>query len=89
MIAYLIRIMLVVLTAVILVSAYQTGTHLAVLDVSSPEAAQILMKHYRVSTKAAFCRLVPSIFLFDALLKRKKTHTNAETQNRREPPPET
>lgn len=74
MFAYLIRIAIVVLAGVILVSAYRTGHALAAVGVSSPEAADILMKYYRVSSIAAFCMLVPSIFLFDSLLKRKKSN---------------
>lgn len=72
MFAYLVRIAIVVLAGVILASAYRTGHALATLGVSSPEATDILMKHYKVSSIAAFCMLVPSLFLFDSLLKRKK-----------------
>jgi sorbitol-specific phosphotransferase system component IIC len=72
MFAYLVRIALVVLVCVILVAGYRTGHALATVGISSPEAADILMKYYKVSSIAAFCMLVPSIFLFDSLLKRKK-----------------
>lgn len=75
MFAYLVRIAIVVLAGVILVSAYRTGHALAAVGVSSPEAADILMKHYKVSSITALCMLVPSIFLFDPLLKRKKSNT--------------
>jgi uncharacterized membrane protein YjjB (DUF3815 family) len=75
MFTYFIRITFVVLAGVILVSAYRTGHALAAVGVSSPEAAEILMKHYKVSSIAAFCMLVPSVFLFDSIFNRKKSKT--------------
>ena len=80
MFAYLVRIAIVVLAGVILVSAYRTGHALAVVGVSSPEAADILMKYYKVSSMAAFSMLVPSIFLFDSLLKRKKPNIDSSKE---------
>jgi len=71
-VAYIIRIAIVVLVAVILVSTYRTGHALAAVPINSPEASDILMKHYKVSSLAAFSMLIPSIFLFDTLLKRNK-----------------
>ena len=79
MFAYLIRIAIVVLAGVSLVSAYRTGHALAAVGVSSPEGADILMKYYKVSSIAAFSMLVPSIFLFDSFLKRKKPNTTSNT----------
>jgi hypothetical protein len=72
MLTYLVRISIVALAAIILLSAYWTGHALTAVGVSSPEAAAILMKHYKVSSIAAFFMLIPSIFLFDSLLRREK-----------------
>ena len=81
MFSYVVRLAVVVLAGVILVSAYRTGLALAAVGVSSPEATDILMKYYKVSSIAAFCMLVPSIFLFDSLLKRKKMNATNPQEN--------
>ena len=83
MFAHLTRIAIVALAVVILVSAYRTGLALATVGVSSPQAAEILLKYYRISSIAAFCMLIPSIFLFDSIVKPKKPRIegNAEAKS--------
>lgn len=76
---YLVRIAIVVLVGVILVSAFRTGFALMAVGVGSPEAADILMDYLEVSSIAALSMLVPLIFLFDPLLKRKSPNTTVIT----------
>jgi hypothetical protein len=78
MFAFFVRLTIVGLVAVILVAAYRTGHALANVGVSSPEATGILMTYYNVSAIAAFCMLVPSVFLFDSFLKRKTPDTRSQ-----------
>jgi hypothetical protein len=82
MIAVIIRLAIVALTGVILVSVYRTGHALATVGISSPEATGILMEYYKVTTITAICLLIPSIFLFDSLVKRKKTDVSNASGSR-------
>jgi hypothetical protein len=85
MFAYLVRIALVFLLGTILVTAYLTGLALSTVEGSSPEASDILMRYYKVSSIAAFCMLIPSIFLFDPLLKRAKSDSKDSPQSDAKP----
>jgi hypothetical protein len=74
----IIRSSIVCLLGVMIILSCTTGYALVAVGVNSPEVPDILWKYYKVSTLAAVFSVIPSLFLFDSVIRRRKLRSESK-----------
>jgi hypothetical protein len=69
--AWILRLLVFFCTIGILASLAWTGYRLSQVGIGSPEATPVLLVHFKISSFAGLFLLLPSMFLFEDVIKKR------------------